>query len=140
LTRLYQGRLAGYADPTVRIHFNGSSGSTLGVEVELQIIDRETKNLVSGAPRILQEVGDISHVKPELIESTIELNTDICDGLPAVRRELSERFRSLMTLCDGQGYELAATGTRPFARWAEQEITDKERFHLLVNRCQWPAR
>ena len=124
----------------MRIHFNGSSGPTLGVEVELQIIDSETRNLVSGAPRILERVGDISHVKPELIESTIELNTDVCDGLPAVRRELSDRFRSLLTLCDELGYELAATGTHPFSRWAEQEITDKERYHLLVNRCQWPAR
>ena len=124
----------------MRIHFNGSSGPTVGVEVELQIIDPETKNLVSGAPRILERMGDISHVKPELIESTIELNTDPCADVAGVRRDLSERFRSLLALCDELGCELATTGTHPFSRWAEQEITDKERYHLLVNRCQWPAR
>jgi len=124
----------------MRIHFSGSPGPTLGVEVELQIVDPETKNLVSGAPRILEAVGDSSHVKPELIESTIELNTDICRDVAAVRRDLSGRFRSLLALSDDLGYELAATGTHPFSRWAEQDITDKERYHLLVNRCQWPAR
>ena len=37
----------------MRIHFNGSPGPTVGVEVELQIIDAETGSLVSGASRIL---------------------------------------------------------------------------------------
>jgi carboxylate-amine ligase len=124
----------------MHIHFNGSPGHTVGVEVELQVIDPETKNLVSGAPRILERVGDSSHVKPELIESTVELNTDVCTDVASVRAELSDRFRSLITLCDALGYELAATGTHPFSRWAEQEITHTERYHLLVNRCQWPAR
>ena len=124
----------------MRIHFNESRSPTVGVEVELQVIDPKTKNLVSGAPRILERVKDISHVKSELIESTVELNTDVCDDIAVVRTELTDRLRSLFALCDALGYELAATGTHPFSRWAEQEITDRERYHLLVNRCQWPAR
>ena len=124
----------------MRIHFNGSPNPTVGVEVELQIIDPETKNLVSGAPRILDRIKDRTHVKPELIESTIELNTDVCANIEAVRTELADRFRNLLRLCDDLGYQLASTGTHAFSRWAEQEITDQERYHLLVNRCQWPAR
>ena len=62
----------------MKITFNGSPNPTLGVEFELQILDPETKNLVSGAPRILERPNGDTHVKPELIESTIELNTDIC--------------------------------------------------------------
>ena len=124
----------------MRIQFNGSPNPTIGVEVELQIINPETKNLVSGAPRILERVTDINRVKPELIASTIELNTDVCANIETVRSELSDRFRSLLALCDELGYELACAGTHPFSRWAEQDITPKDRYHLLVNRCQWPAR
>jgi carboxylate-amine ligase len=124
----------------MRIAFNGSAGPSLGVEVELQIIDPETGNLVSGASAILDRAGDVAHLKPELIQSTIELNTDPCADVAAVRRELAERLRSLFELCDGLGYQLASTGTHPFSRWVEQDITDKERYHLLANRCQWPAR
>ena len=124
----------------MRISFNGSPGPTLGVEVELQIIDPETSNLVSGAPTILERAADVDHVKPELIQSTIEINTDICADVAEVRRELSQRLRELFALCDGLGYQLASTGTHPFSRWAEQEITDRERYHLLASRCQWPAR
>ena len=124
----------------MRIHFNGSPGPTVGVEVELQIIDPETRSLVSGASRILERVEDINRVKTELIASTVELNTDVCANIETVRCELSHRFRSLLALCDELGYELACVGTHPFSRWSEQAITPKERYHRLVNRCQWPAR
>ena len=95
---------------------------------------------MSGASRILKRVQDINRVKPELIASTVELNTDVCANIETVRCELSDRLRSLLALCDELGYELACVGTHPFSRWAEQDITPKERYHLLVNRCQWPAR
>ena len=110
------------------------------MELELQIIDPETKNLVSGAPRIIEASrGDI-HVKPELIESTIELNTDICQDVGAVRKELTERVGSLLAMCDELGYQVASAGTHPFAEWSEQRVTSKERYEMLIDRCQWPAR
>lgn len=124
----------------MKINFNGSPNPTLGVELELQIIDPETKNLVSGAQQILEQTQNDTHVKPELIQSTIELNTDICSNIAAVRMDLTERVHELIKLCDELGYELASAGTHPFAQWAEQEITPKERYHMLVDRCQWPAR
>ncbi|MCH9008636.1 glutamate--cysteine ligase [candidate division KSB1 bacterium] len=124
----------------MKIHFNGSPNPTLGVELELQILDPETRNLVSGAQQILKKTDGDEHVKPELIQSTIELNTDVCANISAVRTDLTERLDSLFKICDELGYELASVGTHPFSKWDEQEITPKERYHMLVERCQWPAR
>ena len=124
----------------MKITFNGSPNPTLGVELELQILDPETKNLVSGAPRILEQANGDTHIKPELIESTIELNTDICANVGDVGRELGARLHQLLTMCDDLGYELASVGTHPFAGWSEQRVTPKERYLRLVDRCQWPAR
>ena len=124
----------------MKIVFNGSPGPTLGVELELQILDPETKNLVAGAPVILARSRDAVHIKPELLQSTIELNTDICPDVATVRRELTERVRGLLALCDELGYEVTCAGTHPFSKWGEQTITSKERYHRLVDQCQWPAR
>ncbi|MFQ5651760.1 MAG: glutamate--cysteine ligase [bacterium] len=124
----------------MKIHFNGSPNPTLGVELELQIIDPETKNLVSGAQQIMARFDGDSHVKPELIQSTIEVNTDVCANISAVRMDLTERLDSLLKICDELGFELACVGTHPFSRWEEQDITPKDRYHMLVDRCQWPAR
>ena len=95
----------------MKITFNGSPGPTLGVELELQLLDPETKNLVSGAPRILERSGAGDHIKPELIESTIELNTEVCPDVAAVRRDLNQRVKRLLALCDELGYEVASAGT-----------------------------
>ncbi len=124
----------------MKTHFNGSPNPTLGVELELQILDPETKNLVSGAQQILERVDGDDHIKPELIQSTIELNTDVCANIAAVRTDLTERLQSLQAVCDELGYELASVGTHPFSKWGEQEITPKDRYHRLIDRCQWPAR
>lgn len=124
----------------MKINFNGSPNPTLGVELELQIIDPKTKNLVSGAQQILEKTDDPDHVKAELIQSTIELNTDVCANISAVRTDLTERLNSLVSLCDELGFELACVGTHPFSKWSEQDITPKDRYHQLVDRCQWPAR
>ena len=130
-----------YNVPTfMKIVFDGSPNPTLGVELELQILDPETKNLVSGAQQIIDRSGDPAHVKPELIQSTIELNTDICKDVGEVRRELSGRISRLLAVCDELGVDLACAGTHPFAEWSEQEITAKDRYHMLVDRFQWPAR
>ena len=124
----------------MKVSFNGSPAPTVGVELELQILDPETKNLVSGASRILDRVGDDPHVKPELIQSAIEVNTAVCRNVAEVRRDLGGRVGALLSTCDELGYELACAGTHPFAKWADQATTDKERYHVLVDRCQWPAR
>ena len=124
----------------MRIAFRGSPRPTVGVELELQLLDPETMNLVAGAPAILQRTADVSHIKAELIESTIELNTDVCEDVAAVRRDLTERIAQLMAVTDELGYQVACVGTHPFSRWAEQRITASERYHRLVDQCQWPAR
>jgi carboxylate-amine ligase len=110
------------------------------VELELQVIDPKTKNLVSGAQQIMEKANDDEHIKPELIQSTIELNTDVCANISAVTTDLTERLSSLIEVCDELGYELACTGTHPFSKWDEQDISPKDRYHMLIDRCQWPAR
>ena len=124
----------------MKILFKGSPGPTLGVELELQLLDPATRNLVSGAPRILERLAGDAHVKPELIESTIELNTAVCSDVTAVRRDLELRIGRLLAACDELGYEVASAGTHPFAEWSEQRVTSKDRYTMLVDRCQWPAR
>ena len=124
----------------MKIAFNGSPRPTVGVELELQLLDPETMNLVAAAPAILQRTKDLSHVKAELIESTIELNTDVCEDVAAVRRDLAERIRQLLAVADELGYLVACVGTHPFSKWVEQRITDSERYRRLVDQCQWPAR
>ncbi|MFQ6615251.1 MAG: glutamate--cysteine ligase [Fidelibacterota bacterium] len=121
------------------IVFHSSLEPTLGVEVELQIVDLETRQLVSVAPEILKHFEGNPHVKPELLQSTIELNTGICKHVGEVRRDLEGLMEQIQPICDDLGCAMMSAGTHPTAVWPEQTITDDKRYQQLVDRVQWPA-
>ena len=63
----------------MNIVFNGSDQPTLGVEIEVQIVD-EAGALATdtAATKILAELGDDKWFKHELLECCIEVITDVC--------------------------------------------------------------
>jgi carboxylate-amine ligase len=129
----------------VDILFNASAGSSLGVEVELQIVDRASRDLRSGASEILRrlekERGEPHpKAKNELMESNIELITGVCSTVAEARADLETTLGEVRPVADALGLELLCAGTHPFADWAAQDITPNERYHRLVDEVQWPAR
>jgi len=126
--------------PPDPIAFHGSPAPTIGVEVELQIIDPKTRKMVNAGPRLIEAVGDPMHVKPELLECCVELNTGICNNVNEVRADLGGRLQRVQAACDDLGLMLSGTGTHPFAQWNEIAVTDEERYMRLLERMQWLAR
>ena len=127
------------------ILFNASAGSSLGIEVELQLVDRESRELRSGASQILQrleaERGEAHpKAKNELIESNIELITGVCSTVAEARADLEGTLGEVVPVAHELGLALLCAGTHPFSEWSAQEITDNERYHRLVDEVQWPAR
>ena len=127
------------------ILFNASEGSSLGVEVELQLVDRESRDLKSGASEILRrlekERGEPHpKAKNELIESNIELITDVCSTVAEARADLEATLAEVVQVAEPLGLGLLCAGTHPFADWFVQDITPNERYNRLVEEVQWPAR
>jgi len=123
-----------------RIYFNNSEYPTIGVEVELLIINNKSYELHPGAPVILDIFKDDEHIKQELLNSIIEINTGICKDTSEVRDDLIRSIRKVDKVANKNNWSLMSMGTHPFSRWKDQGITDKERYLKLVNRFQWPAR
>lgn len=127
-------------DAPARIPFHGSPAPTLGVEVELQILDPQTCNLKQGSTQILDRVGDHPRIKQELTQSTIEVITGICDTVADSTADLRGSMQELYTLGDELGMTFASAGTHPFGQWRDQRIFPNERYQALVDKIQWPAR
>jgi carboxylate-amine ligase len=132
-------------DWDMQIGFNGSERSTLGVEVELQIVDRGSWELASGASEILAVVG-ADHpgghpkVKHELMESNVELVTGVCETVAEARADLEATLGDVSAVATELGLGLCCAGTHPFSDWAAQQITRNERYERLVEEMAWPAR
>ena len=127
-------------DSITEIPFNASPRPTLGVELEVQIVDPTTFNLTSGSTQILDRVGDHPKIKQELTQSTVEIITGICDTVADARADLSETLGTLYNIGDELGFTFASAAMHPFAQWREQDIFPNERYEQLVQRIQWPAR
>ena len=120
--------------------FHGSEEHTLGVELEYQLVDRDTRDLVARAPEILAELNATEWAKPELFQSTLEINTCICKNVEEVRRDLQEKIRTVRDVAEQHGTALVCAGTHPFARWADQDVTVDDRYFRLIQRMQWTAK
>lgn len=119
--------------------YHGSKRPTLGVELEYQLVDRESGELVSMAPVLLAELPDEGWAKHELFQSTVEINTRICENVGEVREDLERKLAAVQKVAAPHGVALVCAGTHPFSRWQDQKVTDNARYHRLVERMQWPA-
>jgi carboxylate-amine ligase len=130
----------------VNIEFHASQRASLGIEMELQIIDRASRQLTSAASEILTAMADDRggedprKAKHELMESTIEINTDICTTAAEARTDLEATIAEVIVHTEPRGLALMCSGTHPFSHWVHQKITPNPRYERLVDQMQWPAR
>ena len=127
------------APPTDELAFKGSPEPSLGVELELQIIDRESGDLAPGAVRILKlcEEQKIEGVAAELMQSMLEVKTGVCKNVDEAREQLLPRLRQVRILASSLGYELALGGTHPFNRAAAAAVFPAERYERIMERLAW---
>ncbi|MCW2581941.1 MAG: glutamate--cysteine ligase [Klenkia sp.] len=129
----------------MQIPFTSSERSSLGVEWELQLIDRETRQLTSGANEILAELtpadaDEHPKAKHELLQSTIEIITGICGTVAEAKADLAGTLAEVVEAADRRGLGLMCAGTHPITDWQTQQISPKERYAQLVEKMQWLAR
>jgi carboxylate-amine ligase len=129
----------------MEIPFNASPCASLGVEVELSIVDRETRELVNAASALFDELGrgpDEEHpkAKHELFECTVEIITDVCTTVGQARNDLETTLAEVRGVAGRRGLALISSGTHPFSHWSGLRISPPPRYSQLVERIQWPAR
>src|SRR4051812_37974574 len=96
--------------------FRGGARPSLGVELELQLLDARSLALTGACEMVLASVPpDIrGSVKPEFYESCVEINTGICDDVAEVARDLGSKLAGTARAAAGQGVLLGWGGTHPF--------------------------
>jgi glutamate---cysteine ligase / carboxylate-amine ligase len=115
---------------------------TLGIEEEFQIVDPETRELRSRVCEILAEGKPLlgEQVKPEIIQSMIEVGTGICKDINEARADITNLRSIVAGLVRKQGLEIVAAGTHPFSHWQDQKIFENARYELIVEENQMIAR
>lgn len=129
--------------PTGRdpLHFTSNSHRTVGVELELQLVDPATMALKSVCADVLERLpNDNDWAKPELMQSYLEINSSPCANVAEVRADLLHKLRLVDAAVRDSDARLFWGGTHPFSLWMDQEISPNERYHKLVDSLQDTAR
>jgi len=116
------------------MEFHSSATLSMGVELELQIVNRRDYNLSRGAPDLLYLLKDVAcpgEIKPEITEGMIELNSSIHTRHDELERELRTIRDVLVAQADRLNLGICGGGTHPFHRWNEQRIFDGPRFSFI---------
>lgn len=129
----------------VHIPFQPSERSSLGIEWELELIDRDTRELTSGATEILTEIAPVPgeehpKAKHELLESTIEIITGICSTVAEAREDLAGTLKEVQVAAAKRNLGVMCSGTHPFTDWSTQQVSPNPRYAQLVEQMQWLAR
>jgi carboxylate-amine ligase len=127
--------------PAERLPFQGSPQTTLGVELELQIVDRDNGELVPGATRLLEacEEERLDNVVGEFLLSMVEVKTDVCRNVSEVRENMFPTLRRVKTLASALGYDLAIGATHPFSRASMGAVSPDPRYQKIRKRQGWLA-
>lgn len=116
------------------LEFKDSKALTLGVELELQIVNTRNFDLTKGSQDILSLLAREKHgfdIKPEVTESMIEIATGIHQNIATLEEELN-KIKSLLTeVSEKLNLGLCGGGTHPFQHWAERKIYPAERYALV---------
>jgi YbdK family carboxylate-amine ligase len=129
----------------MKVPFQPSARASLGVEWELELVDQETGELTSGASEILAEITPVPgeehpKAKHELLESTIEIITGICQTVDEALKDLAGTLEEVTTAANRHGLDVMCSGTHPTTDWITQSISPNPRYEQLVDKMQWLAR
>jgi carboxylate-amine ligase len=118
--------------------FTRNDNPTLGVEIELQLIDARSLELRSAIEPVLAKLpaGLKDNVKSEAMQCYLEINTKICRSVGEVRRDLTRILTGLKPVTDSLGVQMLWAASHPFSSWRRQDTTVKDRYFQLVELMQ----
>ncbi|PLY00133.1 MAG: hypothetical protein C0622_09310 [Desulfuromonas sp.] len=117
--------------------FKESESATLGVEVELQLVDSRTMvptSLVGTEQLAGNEYSGC--FKPELFRSMVEIVSPMLHHVEQVGAFLSDIFRSVQEHLEPLGLTALAAGTHPFLNHRDAVIVNDPRYHAFLDELQ----
>jgi len=106
---------------------------TIGIEEEYQIVDPKTGELTSAVELLLEDTRDKlgNQITTEMMQCQIEVATKVCNSIQEAREQLVNIRRTVHEVATSKGLAIVASGTHPFSKWEQQNITVRDRYFGL---------
>lgn len=120
--------------------FKESRSSSIGIELEYQIINPKTFALVSRSKELIRNINNSDFktwIKPEITQSMIEINTSIHHSPRDILDELFGIQQFLLTQASNLDVLFCGGGTHPFHKWAMEKIFPSWRYKNLLKKYRY---
>jgi glutamate---cysteine ligase / carboxylate-amine ligase len=125
------------------MRFAPSAALSIGVELELQLVQSHDLDLARDAAELLARLEKVKlpgAVKPEITESMIELNTSVHERHAALAAELAVMRDAVVREAGMLNLRVCGGGTHPFHSWTARRIFPTERFRHILERYGYLAK
>jgi carboxylate-amine ligase len=127
----------------MEIPFGSSRRSNIGIEWELECVDRASGALAPAAPTVLERLGHgegYPQATKELLTNTVEIVSGPHDRIADAVTDLTTMIERVREITDPMDVDLMCSGTHPFSTYTDQEVTTSERYATLIDRTRWWGR
>jgi carboxylate-amine ligase len=124
------------------IEFNSSPEPTIGVELELQLLDPGTLAFRNAAPDTLRTMSSVFHgrIKQEFIQSMIEVNTRTCGDMREVEEDLRTTLSYLEEVLERLGVVFYSASLHPLEKGTGRNVTEDARYVRIMDDLQLVGR
>jgi carboxylate-amine ligase len=123
----------------MRAKFTGPK-YTLGVEEELMILDGSSFALANEIETIVAAYEGEGEVKPELLQSVLEIATPPCADVGEADRHIRRLRREVAEAAAKHDLAIGSAGTHPTALWEDQRVSADPRYRDLIAALRFIAR
>jgi glutamate---cysteine ligase / carboxylate-amine ligase len=123
--------------------FAESRPLSIGIELEVQVVNTRDYNLTRGASDLLGALKALPHpgeIKPEVTESMIELASSVQSSHSGLLAELVAQRDAIVAAAQRLNLGIAGGGAHPFQTWSDRRIYDTERFRQVAHEYGYLAK
>lgn len=120
------------------MQFEPSPANTVGVEWELQLLDPESLDLIDGIMPLMEFFPNTTYVKPEFIQSCVELTSCVSKNSDVAIEHLRESLQMTLQRCSELEMSVCGAGTHPFCRRLAL-ITPLPRYRVMAKESGYLA-
>ncbi|ASQ46506.1 YbdK family carboxylate-amine ligase [Legionella clemsonensis] len=123
-----------------KLSFATSKIGSIGVELELQLIDPQSFYLIARSKDLIRNIGESAYkeiIKPEITQSMIEINSSIHHSITDLLEELFRLKTFLLQQAEQLNIAICGGGTHPYLKWSRQKIFPTPRYKKIATKFRY---
>lgn len=117
----------------MQLDFKNSKNSTIGIELEMRILDTETYGVKNCSHLIFENIEKSlkPYIHKELLKSMFEIVTPVCKDVNEAVDFIEETIKKVAIIGKNNDFYIAAMATHPFEKKEDNEIYEDPRYEFF---------